>query len=338
MRNLLARVCVDALEPDLVILDEFQRFRDLLDGESEAAELARSLMSCTTPEGNDVRVLLLSATPYKPVTLSGDEEDHYADFLRTLGFLFDDKATVDRLEESLRDYRKGLFEPGDPDLPKARRNVERLLRSVMVRTERVGGRQRRDAMLVTRALTAAVKADDLDQARMLHDVAEGLGADDTVEYWKSAPHLLNFMKDYQLKRKLEEAAADPPAPLAEVFRERQDGRLFHRDVDRYGDVAIANGRLRELLEDDGGAGPVAAPLDAAVAALPASPVAPTRTVPRLHQGALFSSWTVVPDAISALCSYEVERRMIEGGRSRSATATSTAPAGRCSASPRGRGG
>lgn len=40
LRRELARVCVDALEPDLVILDEFQRFAQLLDGESDAAELA----------------------------------------------------------------------------------------------------------------------------------------------------------------------------------------------------------------------------------------------------------------------------------------------------------
>src|SRR4051812_36214571 len=46
LRKALARVCVDALEPDLVILDEFQRFADLLETgpeASEAAELAQQL-------------------------------------------------------------------------------------------------------------------------------------------------------------------------------------------------------------------------------------------------------------------------------------------------------
>lgn len=60
--------------------DEFQRFRDLLDGEDDAAMLARNLF-----EWGDARVLLLSATPYKMLTLSEEDggEDHYQDFVRT---------------------------------------------------------------------------------------------------------------------------------------------------------------------------------------------------------------------------------------------------------------
>ena len=42
LRQLLARSCVTALEADIIILDEFQRFRDLLDGESEAARAGRT--------------------------------------------------------------------------------------------------------------------------------------------------------------------------------------------------------------------------------------------------------------------------------------------------------
>ena len=41
LRQMLAKAAAEALEPDLVILDEFQRFRELLDpGTGEAAELA----------------------------------------------------------------------------------------------------------------------------------------------------------------------------------------------------------------------------------------------------------------------------------------------------------
>ena len=43
MRRLLARVCLTALEPDLIIMDEFQRFKRLLEEDSEAGELARDL-------------------------------------------------------------------------------------------------------------------------------------------------------------------------------------------------------------------------------------------------------------------------------------------------------
>ena len=44
LRHLLAQTCLDALEPDLVILDEFQRFKDLLDGKHDAAKLRESTL------------------------------------------------------------------------------------------------------------------------------------------------------------------------------------------------------------------------------------------------------------------------------------------------------
>src|SRR5438132_1627690 len=43
LRGVLAAACLEALEPDLVILDEFQRFKGLLHGEDESARLAQGL-------------------------------------------------------------------------------------------------------------------------------------------------------------------------------------------------------------------------------------------------------------------------------------------------------
>ena len=43
LRRLLANACLDAMEPDLVILDEFQRFRELLNPDTESGELAQRL-------------------------------------------------------------------------------------------------------------------------------------------------------------------------------------------------------------------------------------------------------------------------------------------------------
>src|SRR5439155_1275128 len=63
LRRLLAQASIQALEPDLVVLDEFQRFRYLLTTDTPAGELAGQLFMQP-----DARVLLLSATPYKPFT------------------------------------------------------------------------------------------------------------------------------------------------------------------------------------------------------------------------------------------------------------------------------
>ena len=88
LRALLAEVCVTALEPDLVIIDEFQRFKHLLDGGDATSRLARHLFNYSDDTA-DVRLLLLSATPYRMYTLHHEsaEDDHYRDFLRTVEFL-----------------------------------------------------------------------------------------------------------------------------------------------------------------------------------------------------------------------------------------------------------
>ena len=63
LRRMFASISLDRLKPDLVIMDEFQRFKDLIAGDnSESGMLARKFLI----EDNDVKVLLLSATPYKP--------------------------------------------------------------------------------------------------------------------------------------------------------------------------------------------------------------------------------------------------------------------------------
>ncbi len=68
LRAKLSHACIDALKPDLIIMDEFQRFRDLLHGETPAADLARELFDYSDGNGHAARTLLLSATPYRMLT------------------------------------------------------------------------------------------------------------------------------------------------------------------------------------------------------------------------------------------------------------------------------
>ena len=75
LRVMLAQVCLGALQPDLVILDEFQRFGHLLRNDKETTELARDFLHA--PAAN-ARILLLSATPYRLLSLHHErEENHY---------------------------------------------------------------------------------------------------------------------------------------------------------------------------------------------------------------------------------------------------------------------
>ena len=83
----MAIVGISALNPDLVVLDEFQRFKDLLrpDPGDFIAELAHRLFNHVDPRtGRPTRTLLLSATPYRMYTTADEPDaDHYEDFLAT---------------------------------------------------------------------------------------------------------------------------------------------------------------------------------------------------------------------------------------------------------------
>ncbi len=312
LRRELSNVCIDALEPDLVILDEFQRFKDLLDGDDDAAFLAKRLFSRA-----GARVLLLSATPYRMLTLDHEEEDHYPDFVRTLRFLFDDRPEeVEMLRADLHEFRYGLYhlrDAEDDELAGVRHAVEDRLKSVMVRTERVSSTARMDAMVGEERITGEVKSADLVQAALVDGIARALGAHDVIEYWKSSPYLLNLMRGYELKHKLYDARDAPPDGLPDAIKKARKHLLTKQRFKRYERVEPGNARLRVLME---------ATLDAGQwellwmpPTLPYLRPDPTSAYSRASdttKSLVFSSWSVVPDAISALCSYEAERRMLAG--------------------------
>ena len=121
LRRVLAGECVGALEPDLVILDEFQRFKELLGSRgaeaNPATELAQELFRAQAHDGKRVRTLLLSATPYKLYTADAEieHEEHYADFLATTRFLLgDDEARVTELQDRLSRFGAARCRSGSP--------------------------------------------------------------------------------------------------------------------------------------------------------------------------------------------------------------------------------
>ena len=150
LRSMLAVVCVEALEPDLVILDEFQRFKSLLDGEDATAKLARQLFTYAD-DTSAVRLLLLSATPYRMYTLHHEsaDDDHYRDFLRTVEFLDPDMKKSGDLRRLLDDYRQAMYriESGTEPLVRIKGEIETQLRRIMSRTERLRVSTESDGMM-----------------------------------------------------------------------------------------------------------------------------------------------------------------------------------------------
>ena len=317
LRARLSHACVDALSPDLIIMDEFQRFRELLNGDSDSAILARELFEYTDGDNRAARTLLLSATPYRMLTLSGDEPDdgeHYRDFLETLSFLYgrtNGPQIAATLEGEMRQFRGFLhaLPEARPAAIEARRGIEHHLRKVMARTERVASTVDRDSMVGEPPMAITVQPTDLRQAASVSDVARALEAPEITEYWKSAPYLLNFMRDYALKRLLRDNLDRPADHLREALFRARPAMLDRERLDTYEPLEPANGRMRGVMDDMFGDG-----LDQHLWIPPSLPYyGPNQHSPPLTKALIFSSWSMVPDAIAAILSYEAERRMGVGG-------------------------
>lgn len=316
LRALLAASCLSSLEPDLVILDEFQRFAHLLDPGNTDADLAQQLFSI-----NDVRVLLLSATPYRMYTPHGDAsgEDHYEDFVRTVNFLERAAPGADGIKPLLTEYRESMLELGlsgsSNRLEVAARTLEERLRRVMVRTERLGATEDRNGMLVeVKAPPLPITPKDALGYVAMSRIAKAVEHHDPVEYWKSAPYLLNFMEsDYALTKRLERVRSDPTLRMEVARALSADGnhRLDLDQLDTHQEIDPGSGRLRRLLDLTVGQG--AHRLLWLPPAMPYYRLGGPYAEPSLQQFTkrlVFTSWRFVPRAIASVLSYEAERRML----------------------------
>lgn len=315
LRKLLTVSCLRALEPDLVILDEFQRFKHLLNPDDPAGLLAGELFNYAD-QHSKARVILLSATPYKMYTVTDEAngEDHYADFLHTMRFLQDDPAATETLERTLNAYRQELFRLHNGDLQRLRTvkdDLERQLRRVMVRTERLAVTTDRDGMLSERpCVELALQPADVKGYLHIQQVARAIEHADVTEYWKSAPYLLSFMEDYELKRAFHRARTTRPAELAAALRQADGVIVPWRQIEKYAAVDPANARLRSLLADTVEIGawqwlwmPPSLPYYQL-----AGPYR-TASAASFTKRLIFTAWRVAPKAIATLVSYEAERRM-----------------------------
>jgi hypothetical protein len=310
LRTTLAKASIDALEPDLVILDEFQRFKHLLETPEEDVDdgdiklLAQQLF--TYP---GVRVLLLSATPYKLFTFAGEAgiagDDHYRDFLATTRFLVrDDPAAMNDIERTFSEFRVALIE--GKGVVEARERAQACLRRVMSRTERPTADEYDMAEEAETSLGVPTP-DELVGYVAMDRFANDLDTAMPVEYWKSAPYFLNFMDGYQIGEKFKESFQEGTAPTvpghAKVLKPAQ---ITRREA-----IDPCNARLRRLQEEvvDSGLWRLLWLPPSLSYLSPGGPFAdvdPVRATKRL----IFSSWAAAPNSIAALISHEVLRRIL----------------------------
>jgi hypothetical protein len=235
LRHGLARVALDYLEPDLIILDEFQRFDDILDESRDPESVVGRLFTRRGRRG--AAVLILSATPYRMYTQAFEGQSHHEKFIGTLAFLHDcapGDAHVSDIKAALEQFKDRLdqrvwLKEHDRELSQLKSRIEESLKTVMCRTERNWYME--DSSMGVRELPDRIDSGVTPDRRELGDyiglrrLLLGKGIDDwnVTDFWKSSPSVFSFMdSQYALMRRLRRKCAMVPKALlaADVPRER----------------------------------------------------------------------------------------------------------------------
>ena len=318
LRKIMAEISVEIMEADLVIMDEFQRFPELLKlkEEDETTLLARKFFSPDRKKEDHPYILLLSATPYKLYSTMEEiqetrEDEHYKEFNRVMQFLFEHRPELsDHFSSTWKNYSLTLNEAtfGNLALVVARkREAEDCLYQGMCRTERLKVPGSYDLIeLENRNEPLKIHEDDvLAYVKIDRLLAEsGLKGAAPVEYIKSAPLIMSFMHHYKLKQKLQDRLKAKPEKLP-LARHRQ--LWVNRDrVASYKPLKVNHARLNKLQEHALPAG-----AEKLLWIPPAKPYYDLRGPFKNQEGfsktLVFSAWEMVPRAIAALLSYEAER-------------------------------
>jgi hypothetical protein len=317
LRERLAFSSLGALNPDLIVMDEFQRFKQLFDDQTEAGSLAKGLFQRTEMK-HGTKILLLSATPYKMYTTHQESgsEDHYRDFLDTIRFLFKGRDESVRVQTLLESFGKEVYRLQEPDglsaLQTIKSELEEHLRKIMVRTERLAATEDRNGML-TQVHTAVptLSSSDVADYLTLQSVAATVEDTDVLEYWKTSPYLLNMMDDYQFKKRFEQAVRDVVKNplLTDLIRSNEQMFLSSVDIQHYEELDPRNLRLREFAKQMKDMWKLLwLPPSLPYYQLAGSYAYSGNPTKRL----VFSSWRVVPKVLAAFLSYEAERQMTRG--------------------------
>ena len=315
LRVVFAKISVEKLQPDLVIMDEFQRFKYLLDADpnSDTGMLANKFF-----HDSETRMLLLSATPFKMYsTLDEIDEthidEHYTEFLTVMKFLNEGNGEEEFLDV-WANYSVKLKEltVGGTTLLAAKNMAEKAMYQTVCRTERISAKDNAD-IIDDEEVKESLKVLEHDitsyvQAQQL--LAEiGANYNVPIDYVKSTPYLLTFMRDYQLKRNLTNYFKKHPEEIGKA--KKNTLWLTESPLDRYEKIPNNNAKLDHVMEsilpENGG-------LERLLWMPPSRPYYELRGAFAENKLAsktlVFSSWEMVPRMLASLLSYEAERRTV----------------------------
>ena len=311
LRVVLAKAGLRRVQPDLIILDEFQRYRDIIDRDGLSA-IAKWMLRPSGPS-----VLLLSATPYR-MSGGGDTDlwdtgtNHHRDFYGLVEWLFGGEGRGEQAKEHLEklfaDYRSSLLsaDPFGNRTIRTKRAIEEKLRPVVARSERLFAKPQEPVLV-----NAAVGKDDL---QMFQDLVRCFRAGDegekhtggaAIAYWSSVPLPIQMLgPDYKAWKAWSDSdrKVSPSRPLL-LTKQRRDRFRAPKRWPHYKLRASA-----ERFDAASMAVPWVAP------SMPWWPLGKAWTRPGPEKALMFSRFRAVPRAIAGLLSYDVERRRLYQGR------------------------
>jgi hypothetical protein len=214
MRLQLARIMLESLDPDLIILDEFQKFKDILMPDVEDINDQKNI--CPYLVRPEVATLLLSATPYRLLAQSGhpgDIEDvsHYDEFLKVLTFLTGNKERALSLLKKIHGHGRNIRSLSDATWRKhlhrlisEKTALEAELTLYISRTERVFFQHSEQGSVETRFMSeqlnnARISRNEIKEFLLL---ARKVSRKELLAYWKSGSYLMSYLQEYVLGKTL----------------------------------------------------------------------------------------------------------------------------------------
>lgn len=320
LRKIFADISLEILKPDLVIMDEFQKFSSLIDTD-KATETEENMIARKFFANKDTYILLLSATPYKPYTTleelnDSNNDEQYKDFHRLMDFLHANDETKVDFKTIWREYSsalKHLEKETEETIGQKHQSAESMLYHVMGRTERSNeGIIHEDLPPIDEYLSVG-DITSFVQMQHLIDNCRKFGKkvySAPVDYAKSSAYQLSFMDNYKLKDTIAEAWN---AGAGKGIK--KDCLLLDRNaVENYALEDYKNARLDFVIDTIFGKGKKSTGAESLLW-IPAShpyytqqPNVFTKNE-SFSKYLVFSSWGMVPKMLACLISYETERRL-----------------------------
>lgn len=321
LRKMFADISLEIMKPDLVIMDEFQKFSSLIDTDKDA-ETEENMIARKFFAKEDTYILLLSATPYKPYTTleelnDSNNDEQYRDFHHLMDFLNASNEEGKKFKIIWRNYSsvlKNLDKETDETICHTHQEAESMLYNVMGRTERSNAGIIHEILPQIDDYLSVGDITSFLQMQHVIDNCRKLGKNiysAPVDYTKSSAFQLSFMDNYKLKDVIAELWNDGARKGI-----KKDCLLLNGDdIENYNLENYNNAKLSFTIDTIFGKGKTSTGVESMLW-VPAShpyytqqPNVFTRNK-SFSKYLVFSSWGMVPKMLSCLISYEVERRLL----------------------------